>query len=452
MLNKNSVVYKKAIDAIERFSMFEKSKSVLVALSGGKDSVCLLTILSALREKYSLSLYACHINHRIRTDEETQADFELCKSVCQFLNVELFYRETDIPALSGGISIEECARNKRYELLNLTASENNIGLIATAHSSTDSAETVIFNLLRGSALDGLCGIAPVRDNIIRPLIFCREEEILSFCGENSIPCSTDSTNSDSSYTRNFIRNKVSPLLRNINPVFEDSISTMSLSLRTDREYFSAILPPFTNDTEYLSCQMPSILSRMLKGEFSKYSGKSLSCGLLSEMTRMIYYPGSGRKSLSLPGRIVFSVERNRVYFEKNSNRIDICHKNLAEGENLLENGDLLYISTEKENDKISCLKNIYNLFICKAMKKEDVVGRMFVRLRMEGERYVCGKMTRSVKKLLQATKLPLNVRNNLPFICDEKGLIWAPFLPVRDSAIPDKDGEKFYFYYFYGKL
>ena len=159
--------------AAERYNLFQKGDSITVALSGGADSTALLHALVQLGEKYSLNVTAAHLNHKLRGDESDR-DEQFVRKMCDDLGVELVCESSDITSLAKkGEGIEECARRVRYDFLQRNAK----GKIATAHSADDNIETVIFNLTRGSGIKGGCGIPPVRDNIIRPLIMCTRAEI-----------------------------------------------------------------------------------------------------------------------------------------------------------------------------------------------------------------------------------------------------------------------------------
>jgi len=120
------------------------------------------------------------------------------------------------------------------------------------------------------------------------------------------------------------------------------------------------------------------------------------------------------------------------------------------GEHRLPNGACLLLTKEADSEDVKRLKNIYNLFIHQAVKSEGEVGKMLVRLRADGDRYRFGGLTRSVKKCLQAKKLPLALRKHLPVLCDENGIFWIPFLPPRDGSLPEKNRETLNIFYFYG--
>ena len=196
------------LKAIERFSLLD-NRNITVALSGGADSMALLSVLLEIKGEFSLNITAAHFNHRIR-GAEADRDEAFVKEYCEKKGVELFLGSGDVPsyAKEQGLSLELAARELRYEFLKSVSKGN----VATAHTASDNAETVIFNLTRGSGAEGLCGIPPKRDIFIRPLILATREQIEEYCKENDIPFVNDSTNFCDDYTRNKIRHNVIPVL------------------------------------------------------------------------------------------------------------------------------------------------------------------------------------------------------------------------------------------------
>ena len=208
---------------INQYNMVDYGGTVIVALSGGADSVCLLHNLVLLKDKYNFKVMACHLNHHLR-GEESNSDMEFCKELCRQNNIELFVKEVDVDKLSNELKIshEECGRNCRYEFFNFLAEKYN-AKIATAHNSDDNLETTIYNMTRGASLKGLSGIPKVRDYIIRPLINTSREKIEEYCKGYGLKYVTDSTNLTDEYTRNKIRHNVIPVLKEINPSVENTV-------------------------------------------------------------------------------------------------------------------------------------------------------------------------------------------------------------------------------------
>lgn len=221
------------------FDMISKGDTVICALSGGADSVCLLHNLKEISDELGFRLCACHINHNLRGNE-SDADEKYVRSLCERLEIELFVYSVDVTGtLAKHQSVEERARELRYEVFE-ELSRKLGAKIATAHNLGDTAETVILNMIRGTGLKGLCGIPPVRDYLIRPLLSCERKEIEAYCKENSLEYVTDKTNFSTDYSRNKVRLELIPKLVEMNPSFLGGISRMTQNLIEDSSYLEAI--------------------------------------------------------------------------------------------------------------------------------------------------------------------------------------------------------------------
>lgn len=226
----------RVIEAAERFKMLRGGETVTVALSGGADSCALLCVLNELKERLGITLKACHINHNLR-GEESDRDERFVRELCERLGVPLTVYSVDVRAALGKHeSIEEAARRLRYECFDKTTVSG--GIIATAHTANDSAETVLMNLIRGTGTKGLSGIPPVRGSFIRPLIYCTREDTERYCTEHGIAYVTDSTNLIDDCTRNKIRHSVIPLLREFNPSFIAAVSRMTEAVGEDEAFLA----------------------------------------------------------------------------------------------------------------------------------------------------------------------------------------------------------------------
>lgn len=230
------------LENVKRFIKDKKlilpGDSVIAGFSGGADSTALVHILYRLQKELGFNLTAAHLHHGIR-GEEADRDLKFAQDFCRSLNIEFKYKKCDIPkiAAENKISEETAGREERYRFFAELASEN--GKIATAHNKNDNAETIIHHMIRGSGINGLCGIAAKRDNIIRPLIDTERGEIESYCKENGLAYVTDSTNSEIDYTRNRIRHCVMPEMRRINPQIISALCRMAELAESDNEYIEA---------------------------------------------------------------------------------------------------------------------------------------------------------------------------------------------------------------------
>ena len=216
MMNRTERETEKVIEElIVQFHMIEHGDVVIAGVSGGADSVCLLLVLCALREKFGFDVKVCHVNHCLR-GAQADADEEYVKKLCGELGVEcrVFRKEVELIAEKRKQSCEEAGREVRREAFEQMCAEDGGTKIATAHHRDDQAETVLLNIARGTGIRGLCGIVPVRENWIRPLLSLTRDMIEAYLREKGIAWRTDATNEEDDYTRNRIRHKVLPVLEN----------------------------------------------------------------------------------------------------------------------------------------------------------------------------------------------------------------------------------------------
>ncbi|MCL2108364.1 MAG: tRNA lysidine(34) synthetase TilS [Oscillospiraceae bacterium] len=258
-------------DNLLKFSEVIRGNTVLVALSGGADSVCLLHALLEARDELAIEVEACHVNHMLR-GEQSDSDEQFVRELCEKLGVKLHVGRVDVKSLlKKHHSLEEVAREVRYAFLEGTAITAKTAIIATAHNADDNAETVLLNLLRGTALRGLCGIPPVRGKIVRPLLECTKADILGYLEDRNIAFVTDETNFSEQFTRNALRLKIMPLLQEINPSLTAGITRMCGNLRADEEFLHEIAATALENaesgefcrTESLINLHPAILNRII---------------------------------------------------------------------------------------------------------------------------------------------------------------------------------------------
>lgn len=200
---------KKVMAFVDEYQMLKKRDVVIVGVSGGADSVCLLFMLKNLQRMYSLKLHVVHINHCLRGEEANQ-DAEFVKALCERVGVPYRIAVCDIRAMAAerGISIEEMGRIARYDIFTEEMEKYDGTKIATAHHMDDNAETMLFNLFRGTGIRGLSGISPYRDNVIRPIMCLNRKEIEEYLDIIGETYRNDSSNFCDDYTRNKIRHNI----------------------------------------------------------------------------------------------------------------------------------------------------------------------------------------------------------------------------------------------------
>lgn len=222
---------------IREYNLIEKNDSIVVGVSGGPDSMTLLSILLKLKEEFNLKIYVAHVNHMLR--ENAIKDEEYVKEFCEKNNIEIFIKKANISEIAQKekIGLEEAGRNVRYNFFEEVLKNTESNKIAIAHNLNDKVETIIMNTLRGSGVSGLKGIEAKRKKYIRPLIEIERYEIEKYCIENKINPRHDESNDENTYTRNKIRNIVIPYIKNeFNPNIIKTLNRLSEIIKEEDEY------------------------------------------------------------------------------------------------------------------------------------------------------------------------------------------------------------------------
>ena len=320
---------------------------ILVALSGGADSVFLLSCLSRIAESEGIRLSALHVEHGIR-GEESLSDAELCRALCAELSVPLTVVSLSVPteAEKTGEGLEECARRLRYEALEKERERLSLDYIAVAHHADDQAETVLLHLLRGSGARGLCGMAPLRGRILRPLLGFSADEIRTLV-------------SDETYTRNFVRARVLPMLERVTPEPASAICRAAELLRRDLACLDRMAEEVLSDPERacsrrVLAELPDpIRARVVIGLAARAGCEMPSLSQIDLATQKIGEIGTFR--VSFPSSLTLCIGRDRVCFEKGS-ETRLPDEPLQMGENQLSgNRGTIFLFRDRLH-KIRCAR------------------------------------------------------------------------------------------------
>ena len=245
----------KLLTFLREYDMVQPGDKVICAVSGGADSMALLWAMHLLKDKLQIQLQAAHFNHNLR-GEESDRDEDFVVSFCENHGIPCHVGRGIVEA--GEKGLEAAARTARYAFLQTLP-----GKIATAHTADDNAETLLLHLIRGTGLKGLGGIAPVRDNLIRPMLTVTRQDVLEFLEAEGIPWVNDSSNETDAFTRNRIRHHVMPLLKAENPSLLENLSGTALRLRQDEEALDT-QAELTNYVTTLRNMPPAIQNRALR--------------------------------------------------------------------------------------------------------------------------------------------------------------------------------------------
>ena len=307
------------LNTIKDHNMISQGDSILVALSGGADSVTLLRLLLGISKEYRLSLGAAHVNHSLR--KTSDRDMQFCENLCEKLGVPLEVLTVDVrkAAKEQGISEELCARNIRYEFFESLGYDK----IATAHNRNDNAETILFNFMRGAGVGGLCGIPYIRANIIRPLLDIKKEEITEFCKKNGYDFVTDETNFKEIYTRNRIRLSLMPEIeRTFNENFVNVITANSEFLSYDEDFLEACAKKLYNGrilSSYLNDMHPAILTRIIQLYYKERTEnkQNLSSYFIKKLMSLLKDGKTGAK-IDLPYGFEAYISYGKLIIDKKS--------------------------------------------------------------------------------------------------------------------------------------
>lgn len=443
---------RKAMETIRRYRMLEKGNSVLTGVSGGADSVALLHFLCSLREQLGLKVFAAHINHRLR-GADADRDEEYVRQICAQWGVELFTLRADVreQAARAGESLEEAGRKIRYRFFEQKADEL-ASKIATAHTVSDSMETMLINLSRGTGLRGLCGIPPVRGKIVRPLIECTRRDTEQYCRDHGLRYVSDATNFSRDYARNKIRLDVIPVLYQVNPSLEREILRLTRSIREDSDYLyeqaeqvlsESALGGGAYDAARLLRSPEPVLSRAVLLAARNFTG---ACPEAAHIDAVMGLLREGKGKVQIKTGCFVRVSGGRLVFEKPAPRAGGGDFRFDFAEGQLETaGFQMKISRETAN--VKKFKNFEKAYFKNALDCDKIKGNVFIRPRMEGDRYrpAGRKVTKTLKKLFNEAGIPAAERSGIPIIADQEGILWvAGFGPDERCRVTDATRSYYY--------
>ena len=429
--------------------MLSRGDSVIAAVSGGADSMALLCFLLEIQKELDLSISVCHVNHLLR-GEDADGDEEFVRSFCEKYSIPFYLKRCDVSALAKekGVGFEECGRDVRYAFFNETAlklGENT--KIATAHNLGDCAETLIFNIARGASPAALSSIAPKRDNIIRPLIRCSREQIEGYLASFGQDYRCDKTNCDTAYSRNFIRHKVVPLLKEINPAFESAVLNLTELSREQQSFLSEIC-----DEEYakIYCQgallkdelskLNIALKRSIITKFCRENNVVVTKKLTDEVLEAL---DNERFCISVSGDKLLKCD-GKLIAVKSLTKNEICdfEYNFSLGKHALPDGRHLNIKAinykEFENLKKNSRNLLKNCLCC-----DIIEGGFVIRNRKIGDEITLfpRNVTKTLKKLFNESKIEAEKRDIIPVLALGSRVLWAEGVGIDRSVAVKKDSR-----------
>lgn len=429
-------MFEKVKKAIGEYNMISEGDTVLCCLSGGADSVTLLLCLKEL----GCNIKACHVNHQLR-GEESLRDEKFCIDLCAELGIPLEVRRVDVKSFcsENSCSLEEGARKLRYEVFYDIECDK----IATAHTLSDSYETALFNLTRGTGLKGLCSIPPVRGKIIRPLIYCTREEVEAFLVQRSQGFVVDSTNLINDCSRNKIRNLVVPVLKEINPYAVDGFGRTVEQLKQDESFLSGLADKLLAESrtsggyraDILAAAEKPLQNRAIIGILTE-NDISYSFDRVEEISEIIKNGGklnlSGDK-FALCSRGIFRI----------TDRLDISSK--VDCRSIAVNSScdffdktvtlILQDSTDKNG-------NVHKKFANSFMDYDKIKGEILLRSRQGGDKIrLAGRGHTSLVKKLFNERVPVENRNKTVILADDEGIIFIEGFGAAERVAADDSSE-----------
>lgn len=437
----NESLDRQALDTMERYGMLAPGARVIVALSGGADSMALLHFLFCLKESRGWTLEAAHVNHLLR-GEASEEDERFVRRVCGQLGIPLHVERADVRALAAqrGIGLEECGRQVRYAFF---ACVSGGGMVATAHTLSDCMETLYHNLTRGAGLRGICGIPPVRGNTVRPLIECTRTQVEDYCALHAVPYRTDASNFSRDYTRNRIRMEVLPVIRQLNPAAEAAARRFFSDVREDEAYLDQLAQEALAAAEKGTGYDARLLARLAVPVRRRALYRILyrQGGVMPEhrhIRRAEELLGSGGRA-SLNGGLDAVVHGGILSFPRPVAETPPFSIPLREGVHPIPGGRVEIVQGHFIHKKFK----IEDLDIC--IDCDKINTKAVLRSRMPGDALqLPGRARKSLKKLFNESHTPLDMRRRAVILSDERGVLWAEGFGPDARACVSLNTNRFY--------
>lgn len=424
---------------------------VLLAVSGGKDSMTMLDLFNYFKYELKLNLVVCHFNHSLRDDADRDEKF--VKTQCEKYGLKFYSKKEDVLLYSNEnkLSTEEGARFLRYKFFDEVKRIENLEYIATAHNKNDLAETVIMRILRGTGINGLIGIQSERGDLIRPILNFSRDEIEKYIEENNIPFVEDKTNFEELYLRNKIRLNLFPILKNeYNPRILDAISRLS-NIAFDystisREYIASkegLLWEFNKEKILVYIEKLKLQSRSFRNimyrEFFELISKNpdgINYKIIEEIDNLIF---------SKTGKYI---EIKNVVFKIEYDKLLIYDKNIFENLEMkfyFENLDFSLYSTKFfdiiiEQSSFEEFKNLKQnkdlLFINK-----KYLDFLKIRNKENGDFLELEFGKKKLKDIFIDEKVSKDIRKNIPIFEIENNIVWVPNIRRSNRYLVDEKDD-----------
>lgn len=404
-------------------TLFKHGETIAVALSGGKDSICLLSLLLSVKEEFSLTVKAVHVNHNIRLNE-SEKDADFCKNYCEKLGVPIKIFSVNAIEFSktNGYSLEQGARILRYQIFDELLKTGFCNKVATAHHGNDNFETLLFNIFRGSGLKGAKGIPSVNGQIIRPLLNATRNDIDNYADKHELPFVEDSTNFDNDITRNYIRNVITPKVLEVFPEAISSANRFSSICEEEDAFLQHLAEDAIeekNDKIYLSLNNPPVIIKRATILALKRLGVSKDYEYIHTLqVENLKNLQSGAK-ITLPKGVIAQKEYENVVFYKENTEIDSKNYNFSTG--FFKFSDAIVEITNQVGEL--------------RFDGDKIPKTAVIRNRLPGDVFTkFGGGTKKLKEFLIDKKIPLAKRNELKVIADGNNVLVVVGLEISETV------------------
>lgn len=436
--------------------------TIVVAVSGGPDSIALLHGLYQLHIRYQWKLIAAHLNHGFR-GRDADEDAMYVQNMAQELNIPFYYKKISVPEWmkEKGLGPQEAARILRYDFLKEIARKHSQSLIATAHQAEDQLETILMRIIRGSGLEGLAGIPMKRMDdgipLVRPMLRISRREIENYCAQHHLNPRLDKSNLSGKYTRNRIRLDILPLLKRENPEILQSIYQLTSLVYHENEFLESLANAHLKEIivkqernkiiikqkEYLNFHL-ALQRRMIKLILSYLTGKSNEIQFKHiEDCRKIISSTSPSASINLPGTLRVHREYDRVVFSLGNSKethTPFLYPLPIPGRVYIPEIDRTFITTVIKGDFDSHDLTPHQILL----DPQRIKGQLFIRNRRPGDRIRIIGMSGSkkIKDLFIDEKIPKLQREKIPLLTDEEQVLWIPGLRKSNVCVPSLEGKE----------
>lgn len=444
-------MYKKVMSYIKDNNLIKSGDKVLVALSGGPDSVCLLNILYNLKAELNIEIGAAHLNHLLR-DKDAFEDEEYVKTLCKSLDIPCFVKRVDINKYSKDkkMSSEMAGRDARYNFFDDIVKDEGYTKIATAHNANDQAETILFRLMRGSGIEGLCGIKVRRDKIIRPILCLSRKEVEEYIEINNLKPRIDKTNFEKIYNRNKIRLDIIPYIKeNFNEDIIQTLNRMSVLLQKDNEFIENSARSFyekhcIEQSDYFIIKKEmfdnkeAVVTRVIRYALTNFSKTHYDFEMKHIYEICNLAKNNSGKAIDLPNKIYAENIYGDIYIKEriNINNIDVKQEIVVNKNEI--NGKKIFF--DNENIEFSVLKNDSNLDLnqnnfIKYFDFDKINDSISLRKRKNGDKIIPLGMkgSKKIKDLFIDMKVPKEERDCIPLLCFDENISWIVGIRVSEE-------------------